>query len=351
MVGEVPFFKPPKELGQGLIAMNIAYMEGHGTAGPEIFKFETELAKHWNVHHANVVATISGTHALELAGHTISDRMPIKRVAVPALTWNATANAAGMFTDGSVILMEVDGYGLMDLDTTRSLDVDCIMPVHLYGNVLNGGWLATLRDAGKKIIVDAAQAFEAQISPYADATCFSFHALKSLPIGIGGAVVFREHEDADNARRIRYHGCASGPGTEREQVQFGGKYIITAPAAAMGSALLPYVESWWLRRGHIAKQYMREFPTDYYVPRTQQNCWHAFVMLPTDPQKFRLDMKGCGVGCVPYYMSLADQPYWKRMNGCVRAKQLGAGATAIPLYPDMTQEEVEFVIERVKAYL
>ncbi|MDQ3936284.1 MAG: DegT/DnrJ/EryC1/StrS aminotransferase family protein [Actinomycetota bacterium] len=329
----VPFFRPPAELRAGLEAMNAAYLAGHATQGPEVAGFEAALAERFGVEPELVVGTSSCTEALTIALAVLGER----RAVVPALTWNATANAPrnlGM----EVVLADVDEHACLAADALPSGGV--VLPVSLYGNEFDRSLLE------RRAIVDGAQALELGAYAEAFATCFSFHAVKSLPLGQGGAAVFAEREAADEARRVAQHGFSFGRGPRTQVTSPAYRAFMIAPIAAMGTALLPHVDGWAARRAEVGRSYAEAFAGLPQVARAERDAWHMFVLLPDDRDRLREHLADRGVESAAYYTALPDQPAWRGPR-CERAEWLGRRATALPLHPTLTDAEVARVTEAV----
>lgn len=336
----VAYFRPPAELPQGLEAMNAAYLAGHATQGPEVAEFERALADRLGVEPEHVVATSSCTDALIVALTVLAP----ERAAVPALTWNATANAPEI-AGAETMLVDVDEGGCIDpaaVRTALASGAGAAVPVGLYGN----GFDEEVFDAAATVVVDAAQTLEHGHDERAAATCFSFHAVKSLPLGQGGAAVFGDRAAADEARRVVQHGFSFGAGPRAQVSRPGFRSFMTAPTAAMGTALLPYVDGWAERRREIGERYAAALEGLPQIPRAARDAWHMFVLLPGDRNAFRAHCSSAGVDTAAYYTALPDQPAWAGGGwSCPRAVELGRRATTVPLHPTLADAEVEHVIE------
>lgn len=330
----VPYFRPPDELSQGLEAMNAAYLAGHATQGPEVAEFERVLADRFGVEPEQVVATSSCTDALIVALAVLRP----ERAHVPALTWNATANAPEI-AGAETVLVDVDEHACLDAERLPGDGV--AMPVGLYGNA----FAERILDRGAPAIVDGAQTFEHGHDPRAWATCLSFHAVKSLPLGQGGAAVFSDRDAADEARRVAQHGFSFGPGVRTQVTRPGFRSFMTAPTAALGTALLPFVDGWAERRREVGEAYAAAFAGLPQVPRAGRDAWHMFVLLPADRDAFRAHCSEAGVDTAAYYTALPEQPAWRGDWDCPRAVAIGRRATTLPLHPTLTAAEVDRVIE------
>jgi dTDP-4-amino-4,6-dideoxygalactose transaminase len=334
----VPYFRPPAELPAGLAAMSEAHLAGHATQGPEIAVFEEALAARLEVEPAQVVSTSSCTDALLVTLMVLGRG----RAVAPALTWNATANVpevAGMET----ALADVDERGCLDPGAIGAEPAgSVVLPVSLYGNDFD----PRILEGEATVVVDGAQTLELGHYERAAATCFSFHAVKSLPLGQGGAAVFSDGAAAGEARRLAQHGFSFGPGPRTQVARRGLRAFMTAPTAAMGTALLPHVDRWAARRREIGATYAKRLAGLPQIPRAARDAWHMFVLLPADRDGFRAHCDEAGVDTAPYYTALPEQPAWEADGwSCPRAVWIGRRATSLPLHPTLTDAEVRRVTD------
>lgn len=349
----VPFHRPPPQMADAVEKAKEAWLLGHGSAGPEVSDFEAAFAEYKDVDPAKVVAFDSCTSAMTIAVQVLG----LKKVRVPALGWNATINAVTL-AGATPVIEDVDQHGLMNWTSNVSKEgakADGAIYVQLYG-------MSKLTATGSpKVIIDAAQALELYRERDAWATCYSFHTLKSLPLGGGGAALFKRKADADKARALRYHGVPSGPGGAREQLhRLGRKATMPAPFAAMGSEFIQYLDEWLERRREVVLRYNEAFSDLKVLPRsgywyeekwswTSDAC-HAYVMLPKEPEAFSLHLYGEGIGNSRYYVPITSQHAWRTTDAYKGAEAIGDRAVAIPLFGWMEDWEVDAVIEAVKAW-
>jgi dTDP-4-amino-4,6-dideoxygalactose transaminase len=337
----VPFHRPVNELGTGLQAMNSAYLNGHGSHGPEVEEFEEALADYFGVSAELVVCTASCTDALTISQFALGS----KHVAVPALTWNAAPNSV-INAGGELDFIAVDDVGLMQNVLVSSND-DTIMYTQLYGQ--RGSFDSQHIMQHQKLIVDAAQAFEVRQLAHADATCYSFHSLKSVPLGVGGAAVFKMEAYAWEARLFRFHGVPQDGKNRAQLTNRGFKATMPAAAAAMGSALLPCVPHWLARRKDIYAQYADacEGKVDYIPQDYKEDGFHAFIVLPENRQKFQKKLLKYGVPTVRMYQALTAQPIW-RDDEYESSNWMGERVTALPFCAGLTDDDVARVVKALK---
>jgi dTDP-4-amino-4,6-dideoxygalactose transaminase len=163
--------------------------------------------------------------------------------------------------------------------------------------------------------------------------------------------VFSDRDAADEARRVAQHGFSFGPGVRTQVTRPGFRSFMTAPTAAMGTALLPHVDGWAERRREVVERYAAAFDGLPFVPRAERDAWHMFVLLPGDRDALRAHCSAEGVDTAAYYTALPEQPAWAGGGwSCPRAVELGRRATTLPLHPTLRADEVERVIEVVLSW-
>ncbi|MEX2375335.1 MAG: aminotransferase class I/II-fold pyridoxal phosphate-dependent enzyme, partial [Dehalococcoidia bacterium] len=203
------------------------------TGGPAVASFESALARAARAPHA--IACANGTAALHLAAWALGIG-PGDTVIVPTLTFLASANAA-RYVGAEVEFADVDsGTGLMTVETLQAAEqratargagkIAAIVPVHLNGQCVDlAGLTAIAREKGWRVIEDGCHALGSRYATTAsagpenligdaalsDAVCFSFHPVKTIAMGEGGAVTTRDASLAERLSRLRNHGMLRRP--------------------------------------------------------------------------------------------------------------------------------------------
>ncbi len=348
------------------------------TTGPEVEKLEADLAKRIGAGYA--VACASGTAALHLSllALGIGDG---DRVVVPALTFTATASAARL-VGAEVTFADVDpANGLMDTGMAEAAltdDVKAVLPVHLNGQTVD---MAAFTEWAAKwdiaLIEDACHAFG---GTYRDAAgdwrpvgdiehdgtaCFSFHPVKAIAMGEGGAVTCRDDEIAARLRQYRNHGIVRKPGPQPwayEVRDVGLNYRASDIHCALARSQLAKLDRFLARRRDIVSAYDRLFaplaPALRPLARVDhcQPAWHLYVVhidwaaLDTDRASFMAALAAEGIGSQVHYIPLHQQPYFRDRYGrqsLPGAEAYYASCLSLPLYPAMTDEQVEQVADAV----
>ncbi|MCB9957448.1 MAG: UDP-4-amino-4,6-dideoxy-N-acetyl-beta-L-altrosamine transaminase [Rhodospirillaceae bacterium] len=361
------------------------------TGGPAVDRFEAALAAAVDTPHA--VACANGTAALHLAMMALGIG-PGATVVVPSLTFLASANAA-RYVGAEVRFADVDPEtGLLTPDTLEvalqrggAASVHAVVVVHLNGRCadLDGISKVTQR-YGLKLVEDACHAVggAGQVAgrramvgscPASDLACFSFHPVKTIAMGEGGAVTTRSQEIADRVRRMRNHGMTRDPETflDREEGfapdgspnpwyyemhEPGFNYRATDIHCALGESQLRKLPVFLARRRALAARYNRLLaglaPAVVPVPRlAEDDGWHLYAVLIdfAGLGHSRADvMRGLrerGIGTQVHYFPVHRQPYYRRRYGALDLP--GADAyyrcqLSLPLHMRMAEEDVDRVV-------
>ncbi|MBW2733379.1 MAG: UDP-4-amino-4,6-dideoxy-N-acetyl-beta-L-altrosamine transaminase [Deltaproteobacteria bacterium] len=364
------------------------------TQGPEVERFEAALCTATGGRHAVVVS--NGTSALHLAGIGLG----IGRETVgitSAITFAASAN--GMAHAGAdVHFVDVDPRsGLMDLDALEICIDDLIrqkrrpaliVPVHLAGTAVDMVRVAEIaKRCGAKVLEDAAhaigatyraanQVFRIGECAHSDATVFSFHPVKHVTSGEGGAVVTNDDALADTLRLLRTHGITRetrwlerdaedpffGP-WYYEQVALGFNYRLSDIQAALGRSQLTRLETSVRRRREIARQYDMLLTGKALArvlrplkPGKGTSSFHLYVVQvhvagasAIEVAELRRDLflflRKKGVFTQVHYVPVPWLPYYARMEtkAYPGAEAYYAASLSLPMFPSMIDDDVMYV--------
>ncbi|MGC2063722.1 MAG: DegT/DnrJ/EryC1/StrS family aminotransferase, partial [Thermodesulfovibrionales bacterium] len=226
------------------------------------------------------------------------------------------------------------------------------------------------------VIEDAAHSIPARykdrmIGTIGDLTCFSFYATKSLTTGEGGMVTTAQDEWVERMRILRLHGISkdawkrytSEGSWYYEVIEAGYKYNMTDIQAALGIAQLRKVDWMWQRRQRIAGIYTENFKTfpellTPVVKADRESAWHLYVVrlvpdtLTIDRNRFIEELKNTGTMASVHFIPLYRHPYYQNTfqyspRGFKSSEKIYEQIISLPIYPGMTDEDVEHVIESV----
>ncbi len=327
--------------------------------GPEVDAFEAAFAQFCGAAHCIGVA--SGTSALELAlrAYGVGEGDEVITVAHTFIATAEAISAVGatpVFVDIDIDTFTMSPSAFEEAITPRTR---AVIPVHLYGHPAAMDLLTEIAHHHDiKVIEDAAQAHGAtwdgvRTGTLGDAACFSFYPGKGLgAYGDAGAVVTNDADVAKQIRSLRNHGRQ----TKYYHDQVGYGLRIDALQAAILSAKLPHLEQWVQTRDTVAKRYTELLGDSHmtlpYVSPRATHGWHLYVVrsLNRDQALQRLHERGIGAG-VHYPVPLHLQPAYRHLGyaeGSLPETETAADTClSLPIYPEMTNEQVELVVEAV----
>lgn len=396
-ISNVPYFRPQiteSEIEEVCDTLRSGWL----TTGPKTKRFEEEFAAAVGARHA--VALNSCTAALHLALEALGLRAG-EVVLVPAMTFAATAEVV-RYAGAIPLLVDCDARtlnldledaerkieqlraGLLPSSIPRDAPVVGVVPVHVGGLMMD---VAAVRAFARRhdlwVTEDAAHAFPAAWRAdggaawqrcgerTADATCFSFYANKTITTGEGGMLTTDDEELAARARSMSLHGLshdawgryAGGGSWDYRIVAPGYKYNLTDVASAIGLQQLARAERMRQERERIATRYAAAFAQaeEIELPATNANRVHSWHLYPVRLRLERLrvtrnefveELKRAGVGCSVHWRPLHLHPYYREQFGW-RPEDLPVASAewkrlvSLPIFPGMTEEEIEFVIGTV----
>jgi dTDP-4-amino-4,6-dideoxygalactose transaminase len=325
-------------------------------------RFEEEFAAYLGLPHA--VGVGSGTEALHLALLALGIG-PGDEVITTPLTAAATACAI-RFANATPVFADVDARTLTldpaDVERRITPRTRAIVPVHLYGHAVDmDPLLALAARHGLKILEDCAQAHGTRyrgrlVGTIGDAAAFSFYPSKNLgAYGDAGAVACRSAEHAKSVRMLRnygeeerYYHSIEGFNSRLDEIQ-----------AAILRAKLPHLDRWNQRRREIAAQYSRLIHNDAVALPAEApwstHIYHLYVVRTADRDALRRHLADGGVGSqihypVPLHLQKAFAHLSQGPGSCPVAEEAAGRILSLPLYPELTEEQIAHVAATVSAY-
>ena len=330
--------------------------------GKEVAEFEKNFAEFSRVQHC--VGTDSGTAALHLAlmlcGVQAGDE-----VITTTHTFVATAEVISLI-GAKPVFVDIDPrtYNISPDAIERAITprTRAILPVHLYGQPAEmDAILVIARKNNLRVIEDAAQAHGAEYrgkraGTMGDIACFSFYPGKNLgAYGDAGALVTNDDALDARARMLRDHGRLSK--YEHQIVGYG--YRLDALQAAILGAKLPHLDAWNARRRAIADYYTELLTnTDLILPYAPPHItpiYHLYVVRSQQRDALQKHLKARGIETgIHYPIPLHLQPVYENLGGTRGdfpvAEQAANEVLSLPMYPELTDAQVEQVVEGVRGF-
>jgi UDP-4-amino-4,6-dideoxy-N-acetyl-beta-L-altrosamine transaminase len=346
------------------------------TTGPTVQAFEAALAAQTRAPHMVVVN--SGTAALHTA-YAAAGLKPGDEVVTTPLTFAATANAA-LYVGATLRFVDVEAdTGLIDPDAVNeavTANTRVVVAVDYTGQPADYDALRRTTDRiGAQLIADAAHSLGATdqgrpVGTLADATTFSFHPVKPITTGEGGAIACHDAQMAATMRDFRTHGLVRDPvrhthtdgGAWHQEMQtLGYNYRLTDLQCALGLSQLTRLDALIARRGEIACKYHGGLADidGIELPVVRNNVtsgWHLYVIRVSDDgaQRQRLfdKLRALGVGVQVHYEPVHHHPYYRSLgfdpDACPNAIDFASRAISLPIFPAMTNDDILWVVEQVR---
>ena len=350
------------------------------------------------------MACSSGTAALHLAMLAL-DLGPGDEIVTTPITFLATANCA-RFVGAEVRFVDIDAEtGLMSIEALQAVleadvehNIKAVLPVHFAGQPVNLPAIYELASEHEIAVVDDAchaigswykdedeHKFTVGGSPHADMTVFSFHPVKHVAMGEGGAIATRSPELASRLRLYRNHGmrkdnllrCDLALDSDGvlnpwyyEMHELGFNYRLTDIQAALGKSQLTQLDASLEKRNQLAELY-REKIRDTFPDGTVRplvvlpdiyHAYHLFVVqiefdkLGVERAEVMKRFRAAGIGTQVHYIPIHLQPYYTnrynlKYGDFPEAEKYYSRALSLPMYPGLTESDVVRVVENLEYIL
>ena len=343
------------------------------TTGAVVDEFEKKFSRYLSRKYTvGVTSCTAGLHLSLLAyGIGSSDE-----VITTPMTFIATANSilhAGAIPVFVDVEPETANINADLIEQAITVKTKAIMPVHLYGQMCDMRKIREIADKHHLVVIeDAAHAIEASregIRPgeLGDVACFSFYATKNITSGEGGAVSTDNEEISEKLKKLRLHGMSKGA-SERYSKRYehwdmeilGWKYNMDNIQAALLLYQLENIEKYWQRREEICQTYEEAFEDNPQVAclkivPNSKSARHMFTILvpPEKRDSILWQLQERGIGVAVNYRAIHLLTYYHETYGYDRgtfptAEKIGDSTITLPLYPKLTNTEVEYIIRGVK---
>jgi UDP-4-amino-4,6-dideoxy-N-acetyl-beta-L-altrosamine transaminase len=362
------------------------------TQGPKVAEFEQAFASYVGARYA--VAVSNGTAALHLCAMALGVNEESRVITTP-ITFVASANCV-RYCGGSVEFADIDpATALLDINKVRALleskpkgYYTGIIPVDFAGNTVNLEEFRKLADEyGLWIIEDACHAPGGYFidtkgqkqfcgnGNYADLAIFSFHPVKHIATGEGGMITTNDKALYQKLLLYRTHGITRDPqlleenhgGWYMEMQELGYNYRIPDMLCALGVSQLKRADAGLARRRGIAKIYDAAFADAEGIEVLQTSpealqgdsetghAYHLYVIKVADRKGLYDFLRTHNIFAQVHYIPAHTMPYYRNLGykkgDFPEAEAYYNECLSLPMYPSLTAEEQEFVIEKVKEFV
>ena len=353
------------------------------TQGPAVPRFEAALTEHCGARFA--VAVNSATSALHIACLAL-DLGPGDRLWTSPNTFVASANC-GRYCGAEIDFVDIDPstYNMSVDALAKKLEVAAragklpkvVVPVHFAGQSCDMVRIRELADRyGFRVVEDASHAIGGTYDGepigscrFSDVAVFSFHPVKIVTTGEGGAALTNDHGLAARMARLRSHGTTREPSLMEEEsegpwyyqmLELGWNYRMTDIQAALGSSQITRVEDYVRRRTELADRYDRLLSgTGLTLPARApkgSSAWHLYVVGWRDRgglsrAEVFARLRAASIGVNVHYVPVHLQPYYRQLGFAPgqypAAEAYYSRAITLPLYPAMTNLQQDRVVEEL----
>lgn len=343
------------------------------TTGPKIAEFEKMVADYVGAKYA--VAISNGTSALHAACFAAGIQ-PGDEVITTPLTFAASSNCV-LYCGGTPVFADVDlkTYNIDPEDIRRKITdkTKAIIAVHLAGQPCDMDEIHKIaKEHDLLVIEDGAHALGSvykgkKVGTLSDMTTFSFHPVKPITTGEGGMIVTDNEEFYQKMMLFRSHGitCDENLMTRNDgswfyqQLDLGYNYRITDIQCALGCSQMRKLDRFLARRKEIVTRYNEAFADceniiiPYQLPETESG-WHLYIVQVKncDRRKVFEALREHGIAVNVHYIPVYLHPYYQEHGykdvHCRNAEEVYSHIISLPLYPTLTEEQQQYVIETLK---
>ena len=355
------------------------------TQGPAIAEFERNFADYIGVKYA--VAVSNATAGLHLAAIALNVKPGDKILSTP-ITFVASTNCI-LYCGGEIEFVDIDPETyLIDLDklenklkNTPKGTYKGIIPVDFAGYPLDMERMHTIaKEYGLWVIEDACHAPGAYFidskgnkqfsgnAAFSEIGIFSFHPVKHIASGEGGMITTNEEELFQKLFMLRTHGITKDPNFlidnhgvwYYEMQMLGYNYRITDFQAALGNSQLKRADDGLIRRNEIAEKFNRAFrSTKIKTPKSPADggfhAYHLYIIQVDDRKGLYDYLRENNVFAQVLYIPVYAMPYYKntgyKEGECPVAEEYYRHCLALPMYPTLTEEEQDWVINCVLQFI
>ncbi|PHO09685.1 UDP-4-amino-4,6-dideoxy-N-acetyl-beta-L-altrosamine transaminase [Malaciobacter canalis] len=340
------------------------------TTGPKVKEFEKALCSYTNSKYC--VCVSNATAALHISSLLLLNENDL--VLTTPNSFLATSNAI-LYAKAKPVFVDICEDGNINLDLCEKLllknkNIKAIYVVHFSGNPVNQGKLAFLREKYDiKILEDCAHSIGATNNNIKAGSCknsdisvFSFHPVKQLTTGEGGAILTNDKKIYEMALQLRNHGIESKSDIapwHYEMNSLGYNYRLTDISCALGLSQLKKIEKFINKRRKIANRYDEFFKKFEFIKPlyefTLDSSYHLYVVL-IDFEKYKtskkdlfLKLREKGIFLQYHYIPINQQPYYKNLGygneNTPFMNEYYKKAITLPIYPKLSKKEQKFVQE------
>lgn len=340
------------------------------TQGPKILEFEKALTRYCGAKYAVVCS--SGTTALHLAYLATGFKKGDEAITTPN-TFAATSNMLltvgikPVFCDIRLDTYNIDEEKIEKLITKKT---KAVVPVHFAGQPCEMQKIKGIAQKHKLLVIeDACHALGASFKnskigscEFSDMATFSFHPVKSIATGEGGAILTNNKKYYEKIISLRSHGIYKDAQGKNVMTDLGYNYRLTDIQASLGISQLKRIDKFIAKRQQVIKWYKKELKDikEIILPKEAANSyssWHIYVIRVKDSStrdNLMAYLKSKGIGINFHYPAVYSHPYYRK-NGYKKMKlknmeEYHNTCITLPCYTQLKKSEVKYIAEIIKNY-
>ena len=338
------------------------------TCGPKVKEFEQAICHYTGAKYC--VAVSNATAGLHIAALASGLQKGEEAITSPN-TFLSSANCI-CFVGARPVFADIDAetgnIDAQEIEKHITSKTKVLIPVHFAGQSCD---MQEISKIAKKynlmVIEDAAHGigsdyYDTKVGScvYSDMTVFSFHPVKTITTGEGGAVTTNSKELYDKLCAFRAHGVHKDGAMlntwEYEMRELGFNYRMTDFQAALGLSQLKKLEKFKARRRQIVDFYNKELMLPHLIEKDFSNaCFHLYPILVDNRRDFYFKAKEKGLNLQVHYIPVHTQPYYKQFGynkgDYPKAENYYEHCVSLPLYPSLTDDDLVEIVKRIKEIL